>query len=399
MPDNNSNEVQTAWLSYAVGSAVVLVVLILCIAAFTLRAPIGDFFGRFMPALQKGDVGPDQSIENAKQAAAQGAFFESIQLSEPLVLAETPAMRSAARSTLALSSFASGDEESRINAVRIVKQDFLIVRSDLDRALAINKLLAYIMTGEDQYIYDEVFTGEPFASYRVEGDWSGSLRKLAEFSLSFYETPQALQRVAFWYAARLTNYDKKYSLSKGQKEEYIDQILALIARIDGVYPGYERTLANRSYEYLLPTQHAFWKTYLYAVVAQSGRPEYLVQSKQALDELVRISEAAVDAEGNVIPLASISVPEAEFIYAKAVFLIKKEDGYEEVRYHLGRAVSVTEANPGLQEGTFIAIMRNAALTPERHKIIPKLAALDPNFKVFLQKYGWKFDTATSTKTQ
>jgi hypothetical protein len=339
----------------------------------------------------------EQQLTSARTAMVNGDFNGAIQLAEPLLQTDDAETRKAAQATLALSSFSSGDREARIAAVRLMKDKFASANTDLERALALNALLAYILTGEDAYVLDEVFAGEPYASLRVEGDMPTSLRKLAEFSLSFYETPQALQRVAFWYAARLTNFDKKYTLTKTERTQYQDTVVTLIQRIDRSYDDYQNA-TTYTYPFQLTTSRAFWDTYLYATLARTGRVEYLAKSKESLDELVRIAQMTTGEDGKPIPLASLLVPEARLIYATALHIIKKDASVDEVRAQLDAAVDFTQENLELEAGNFIALIKTIAAAPAQHAYMEKLAAIDQKFYNLLVQYGWK-PTASSTVAQ
>lgn len=77
--------------------------------------------------------------------------------------------------------------------------------TDLDRAYAAQRLGLLYYRNSDRSLLPIIFSGEPYAGFYDEDDIFISLRKLFEYSSSFYPVAISELRAAAWYAQAMTN--------------------------------------------------------------------------------------------------------------------------------------------------------------------------------------------------
>lgn len=294
-----------------------------------------------------------------------------------------------ARGLEATALYLSGDTEERLKAVALLKQNYLDVSgTPQSKAAIINSLLGYISNSREQAIFESIFAGAPFDIFRVEGDYTGSIRKLANQSLGLYPTSYAIFQASLHDFAPLVNYDKTYSVTDAEKQKHAEAIVADIKRADALF-AQERSrtgLAIRE-----PATYYYWKGLLWGAVA-TVQSEHLADSKEAYDQLVAYYEATRDKSGATIPYIRILVPYAHSGYANALARVDAEKYKKDIVKELDLYMAEVKGNEKIHESGVIAHIKNVvksttatqAYTIANYK---RLAAIYPEYKQFLAGYG------------
>ncbi len=300
-----------------------------------------------------------------------------------------------ALSIAAESNFMTAEEGKRVKAVQISKLQYLESQGKPQlQAIEVNRLLAYINAGYEKYIFNEVFKDEPFAQFLVPGDMVSSVRNLAEHSLSLDPSTAAQFRIGQWYADRIRDTHGTWGATDAQKKEYADAILRIIDASMLAIPGEQIKNSGAIFDFMLMPRYYFWHTYLYAAVARVY-PEYLLQTKGALEELVATYENSKGENGEKIPLIASRLPYGYMAYALALHDVQGEKANDEIKKILDALIAIIEKNPSVHEGAFLSVVKQGAKPelPDRTKgvgVYIDLAEIHQPFKDFLIKHGWNF---------
>ncbi len=360
---------------------VALVIVLLYVMGFVLKSSV--------------PLTPIENVQagNAVDLAASGKFSEALVEAER-INAESQGTNAVARSVIDTSKFLTGDSQSRIEAVRYTKESYAAYTGNgLNQALQVNKLLGYLNSGFEQYVFDEVFSGEQFSQFIVPGDKASSIRKLAEHSIELYPTTSALFRIGQWDADRIRDLYGEWNATEAQKMTYANDILRIIAEADALIASETQQIDGRPFDFMVEPRYLYWKSYLYGVVARV-RPEYIQESKNALVALEQVFETSRDENGNKIPLISTRLPYGYYSYALTLHEVKGSEAKAEIQQTLDALVTLVESNPGIHEGSYLSFIREFASrsreNQERYyKGYLELAEVHPPFKEFLQEHGVK----------
>lgn len=337
----------------------------------------------------------DELARGAAQLVGEGRFEEAVAQAER-VDRESNGTNFAARSVVDSGKFMTGDQEKRIEAIRYTKETYAKLEGQPhDQALQVNKLLGYVNAGFEQYVFDEIFSGDTFGAFLVKGDMGSSIRKLAEHSLSLSPTTEAAFRIGQWDADRIRDLYGTWNATAAQKELYADDILQIIKASDALIESEKGGVDGRPFDYMVEPRSLYWKSYLYGVVARV-RPEYLDESKAELDKLVAIYEKSGDANGKKNVLIAARLPYGYFSYALAVHEVKGAAGKSEAIANLDAMMALIAENPGAHDGAYLSFVRGGgarsrADQERSYNGYLVFAEMHPPFKVFLQQYGWKFE--------
>lgn len=333
-----------------------------------------------------------EELKSAITLAEQGHFSDAAAQAAPLTSSDDGFVRGNARTVEAVGAFMSGEEAERIRSIQMVKEDYMNATQPTTKAFAINTLFGYIMAGREQYVFDEIFNGEPFGEYRVENDWSSSVRNLAELSLSLYPSTEALFRLGQWHSVRLSTTAKDHDVVTEEKRAHADEILKILDRSVEIYPQH-LAVANavKVFPYMVTARYYFWRGYLYGSVA-TVYPQYLPKMEEEYNKLFEFYETERDELGNRRPLIAGRLTYAHSGYANYLYVIKGESAYPEIREHLDRIIELVEEDPETHAGQFVSLIREQGkLSPDKrggeYKVFARLAAIHPPYKEFLAKYG------------
>ena len=343
-------------------------------------------------------------LDSALNFASSGDFDSALKAAEELLnSAVSEGIAFEARSIIDSSKFATGEQEARVEAVRLTKEHYLLrVDDPLDQALQVNKLLGYMTAGREKYVFNEVFAGEPFNTFLVPGDRDASIKNLAEHSLSLHPTIEATVRIGEWYARKIERLPPPPSLTPGQSPrqpglgiQYADKILETLRQSDQLLEQQKKELEGRPFDYMVEPRYYFWRVYLYSTVALI-RPRYLADAEFSLERLVTLYEETKNPRGEKYATIAMRLPNAYYLYAWSLFRVRGEREIDSVRSSLDSLIALVDQDPKIHEGQFLSLIRNAAdLTPEQraksYRGFVVLANNHPPFKAFLEKYDWKFE--------
>lgn len=337
-------------------------------------------------------------IENAAQSMnliGEGNFDAAIAAAEKVLKTGSDDRSIAqARSVADIGRFMTGEETKRIEAIRITKESYEKAIGDpRTQALQVNKLLGYLNSGYEQYVYDEIFSGEVFGQFKVKKDRTSSIKNLANHSLQLYPTTEALFRYGQWFADRIRDIHGDWRVTPEQRVQYAENTLKVIEYSDKLIAREMKENEDRAFSYMIESRYFFWETYLYGAVARV-KPEYIVQSKEFLDKLVASYENSRDEQGNKIPLIATRLPYSYVGYAWSLYEVKGEESMPEIEDNLDALIAIINENPKLHEGAFLAFVRNGAKqSAERQERYYKpeevLGKKYPPFGEFLKTYGWE----------
>ena len=359
----------------------VLAIILGAIAALVLFSYVLGIFRAdiFTDIFSRGDD-TSAKIEQAVGYTSLGEFPTAVTFArEALASGEN----FAAQEALDVSLFSQGGKENRIEAIRSVKSNYMKSTRPDYRALQINLLLGYIMAGREKYVYKEVFSGEPFESLKVPGEWYDSVRNLAELSLSNYPTSAAKFRVGLWYVDKIKN-----AKTAAEKKQYADDLVKVIKEAEEILPVETALREGAGFDYMTEARFHFWVSFLYGEAA-AGDLKYLAESDAALQRLVAYYESTLDKNGQRIPLIAARLPDAYITHAKSLYRLKGGSAEAQIRADLNALIAIIREKPSVHEGLFISLLRTVATKegPGKDEYIA-LAKMHPPFAEFLREYGW-----------
>lgn len=141
---------------------------------------------------------------------------------ESLKSATTPVEVSQAQYKISLTETQT-DPKSAISRLKQIIADEN--NTDLDRAYAAQRLGLLYYRNSDPALIPVIFSGEPYAAFYTNNDLPLALRRLFEFSSSFYPVALSELRAAIWYAQEIT-------LDAQKAEEYLPIIESKLKNAD-----------------------------------------------------------------------------------------------------------------------------------------------------------------------
>lgn len=366
------------------------IVAVLVATVVTVQILLPNYFRRLYIYFNT-DV-QTRAVNTALESADQGDF-KAAQLESWDIVRSSRGGNLTALSVYDTSSFMTGNATSRINAIRATKEHYTRAAGDpYTQALQVNKLLGFYNSARENYVYDEIFAGEPFQNFLVPGDKIGSIRKLAEHSIALSPTTAAIFRLGQWNAEQIEKAGT--SVSVEERELYADNILDVIASADKIIDSETVAIEGRPFDYTIKSRYFFWKSYLYSAVARV-QPQYLEDAKVNLNELVAYYDTTRNENGEKYPLIATRLPYAYANYAVALMDIHGEEARPEIEKSLNALIALIAEDPEIHKGEYLALIRRGVAASE---IDPQqasanyreLAQMHPPFKAFLESYGWKF---------
>lgn len=333
-----------------------------------------------------------RAVNSALESADQGDF-RAAQVESWDVVRSSRGGNLTALSVYDTSAFMTGNAASRINAIRATKEHYSRATNDpYTQALQVNKLLGFYNSARENYVYDEIFAGEPFQNFLVPGDKIGSIRKLAEHSIVLSPTTAAIFRLGQWNAEQIERAGT--TVSAQERQLYADNILDVIESADKIIDSETVAIEGRPFDYTIKSRYFFWKSYLYSAVARV-QPQYLEETKHNLNELVAYYNATRNENGEKYPLIATRLPYAYANYAVALKDIHGEEARAEIESALNALIALIAENPEIHKGEYLALIRRGVaaseIDPEQASANYRaLAQMHPPFKAFLESYGWKF---------
>ncbi len=304
-----------------------------------------------------------------------------------------------------VADFWGGDMQKQLEAVRLTKEQLLTYPgSPYNQALLINRLLGYITTAMEPQLIDEIFKGEPYGELRIPGDDVGSLKNLAEYSLSKYPTSVAYFKVGIWHATSIfKHFDGIEKLSTSNLDRHIRSIEKILDDTNILFPEEEKRILGRPYWEVQAPAFYYFQGFLNASIALV-RHENLPKAEAAFQKVFDYYQErrTADEQGNIMIEARLVY--TDFSLATFIYAIDGDARLPEVRGHLDRMIERMEAHPNVHKNSFFAFMRETMLagptgTQGRwysYDRFSQMSALHPPFRDFLNSNGWSLSGLSST---
>ncbi len=274
---------------------------------------------------------------------------------------------------------ASGEQSDAIEYIRRLKENVLNLELPAERRADDLSRLAftYCSFGRDEETIREIFKGEPFSQYWVEGDTALGARKLLEWAYNdISPNARAAAQIGRWYVNR--------ALIRPLDKATIDQYLDLTKR----YVGEAETLnaqeiAKRGSKYTSSRQYAgylYWHAFIVNGLIAMGDKTYTVaQARAEYDNLRKI----ILAQDNASSLQLL--PYAYIVEAKFITVIDKDEA--KAKMHLKEAIRLVRADPYPKTNEFAEFARDSWNQKWGGYVVTAvadMAALDPEFRAFIE---------------
>ena len=335
-----------------------------------------------------------EQISEAVSLVGAGDYDAAITASEVVLNSvDSGSEYNKARSVHDVAQFATGERDKRIAAIRSVKETYLLNADDpFAQSRNVNALLGYLNAGFEQYVFDEVFRGEPFAKFYIAEDRATSIRSLAEHSFELAPSTESLFRIGQWYSDRIRNLYGDWNATPEEKARYTDEILKLLDQSDELLTTELAETNGHLFQNMIEPRYYFWHSYLYAVVARE-KPEYLMNAKRSLEKLEDIYNTRLDANGNKQAIIGTRLPYAYANYAWALYEVTGEAGYPEARQNLDALIALVHENPEAHVGYYVSLIKKNIALPQTKweevysaRMMLRLSKMHEPFKQFIFEY-------------
>ena len=361
------------------------------------------FYYYFEPTLSLGKDSLEKMSE-AVYASWRGDYARAFEGAQRITKSgpSNPQYFSARALEQSLAMFQAGSQEDRIALVRAILDDFETAEEPHLKAYAVNRLALALEAIPEQYLFDEVFTNEPFRAYAVPGDRALTLRKLAEFSRTLYPTPDVLVNIARWHAGKILNSYTSPALSSDARQanrEHAQTILQLVGEAETVFQQERPNIAYSPFAITVEPRFYYWKGFLLGAVSLTDA-SYTARSRAAFAEVFRMYDERRNPQGDRYALVSRPALDAHISYTR--FILTEPDVYgteEEARTHLRGAAEILRAYPdthsiylehlqALGADTEEGRQSNSARLREWRRYV-RFGVLSSEFRNLLLSLGWQ----------
>jgi hypothetical protein len=274
-----------------------------------------------------------------------------------------------------------GDIEAVLQGVRELKETIADTSiTPESRAMSISVLAhAYNESGENQRVFDEIYSGDPYASLRVEGSAARSMRNLLEWSYEVYPTPVVANSIATTYAKNLLNRPYVSASRRaeidaddtiGKARYYMQESDRLLAAAVAANPGYEATSRYVTQRY--------WRVFTEASIAYAEGGKDKEGYKKSYADLITYLRGHNEEAREYLPYAH---------WSYAMFLMLIDNDNEAAKGELNNAVGAVTIDPEPETNEFLTFLRNEKTRPPTNfstASIAKMAELSPEFKAMLE---------------
>lgn len=379
-------------------SALVITLAISCAGLFVLyefTAPQS----MFRTLLGPSQTTTNRNLELTYDLTEKGNFLATHESAQK-ILQTTDASSTAGQraiTAIVVADFWGGDMQKQIEAVRLTKEQLRTYPgSPYNQALLINRLLGYITTAMEPQLIDEIFTGEPYGALRIPGDDIGSLKNLAEYSISKYPTSIAYFKVGIWHATSIfKHFDGIERLSAGELNGHIRAIEKILDDTNTLFPEEEKRILGRPYWEVQAPAFYYFQGFLNASIALV-RHENLPRAEAAFQKVFDYyrERRTADGQGNIMIEARLVY--TDFSLATFIYAIEGDARLPEVKGHLEQMIKRMEAHPDVHKNSFLAFMRETMLAGSAGTLgrwysydrFIQMSDLYPPFGDFLNGNGW-----------
>lgn len=328
------------------------------------------------------------SLENGNFALSASTSRAIVAVSDSSKDANT---RSYANSMLALAEFFSGSKEQRIAAIQLTKQNIaseLVSKNPRLQADQINMLLGYIRSANEQYVFDEVFSGEPFEKFLVKNRPLTSIKNLASYSNSLNPSGEALYRIADYYRSGVF-----LATTTASKKRAIARTVETLAQADALYPQESAEVKGLPFDYMVEVRRYLWQSYIYGDLARADAT-YLAKSEEMADMMANLYETRRDENGFKIAVIGARMADVYINSARYAYAVKGAAASADIKADLDALIKELNDHPSWHRGGFIALIREMAADgiagrrSSSYQQYVALAKLHPPFKALLEANGW-----------
>ena len=273
----------------------------------------------------------------------------------------------------------SGNNTDAIEYLRRLKANVLNVNLPAEsRAEDLSRLaLTYCSFARDEGTLREIFTGEPFEQYWVEGDGALSTRKLLEWAYNDVDpSPRTALDLARWYVNRAIIRP----LDSETKTQYIKLAKSYVA--EGEELNREDVAADGD-KYLLTRRYAaylYWRAFTMHALMMLGDKTYEKEAKTAYDDFRRtVLEQNNASSLQLLPYSYV---------VQANFISKLYGDKETAKVLLAKAMQLVRADPYRHTNEFEEFTRDTwgnAWAGLVTAAIRDMMDVSPEFKEFIEK--------------
>src|SRR3989338_1876229 len=269
------------------------------------------------------------------------------------------------------------DARTSIRELKHIAADESLSRAT--RASAMNMLaLWYAYSGNDRTVFKEIFGDEPYASQRVPGSRTASIRNIFLASYDVWPTSRAWIGIASSYISQLFGDETLSTDVRAQylaeTERYLREAEALTADERAFYRAYEETNLYAAFLY--------WKAYALGGLAYFQHGGYGEAYRQAYDELI----AFLSEQGTPVQKRRLALVEWRY----ATYLLLVDNDAASARAQLEAAVSAVSQSPDPEADSLTRLVRSiladakgAPNAPLVEKLNQTMAA-SPEFKAWVE---------------
>ncbi len=333
-------------------------------------------------------------FSEASILSSQGDYAKAADILRPLLSKNLDdAQGFILRYTLATNDFMTGDEQARINAVALLKEQFTSPSiSTENKVLLISRLLLFDKRNvKNDSVYDAIFAGEPFSHLKVPGDHTASIVALAGYSNTLAPSSDTYFNIAQILIGQCALRDKATNAHGALQETDITTIEKNIALME----------ANTDDLTDLPVgaqSVSLQKIILYSLLTHCD-PKYLSEAQDLLVEINHEYERGIeDAEVSESNTNRNSIAQnlviANLFVADALYRVQGDDAWENIENLVTQAVAMVNGNSSLHRGLDAFLQDIRLLEPEEQKkTYPSyfiFVERIPVFRIFLEEKGFIF---------
>jgi len=328
------------------------------------------------------------TVSSVEQSMASGNYESASRLLKEMTQDDTvdPEQRARAVLNAAEAEYKmTGEIEDAVSGIRELKKSVLDnSTSPKVRAESLISMagIYYGSAGRHPLVFEEIFEGEPFSQYRVEGEGYKSIHQLQEWAYEMHPTANSALKLAQWYVVEPFQND---SLTEEEVREYVAEARRYLneSRVleqEQLANG-ELETSGRRY-----VSNRYWTAFIRAGVT------YLAEDPSELDYpdyRNNYDELIVFLDNYENPQVRAYIPYTHWLYAN--WLVMFDNDTEAARDQLARVNGFMRSVPQPENTEFGKFVANTPVGESEYvkeenfftSMIVDMAALDENFRALV----------------
>ena len=237
----------------------------------------------------------------------------------------------------------------------------------------------YGPVGRDERVFNEIFTGEPFAGLRTD-DAFESTRRVYQWSYDLYPTARAALMLARWHV--ITPIERERDTRDAAVAEHVRMADALLQEAADLFAR-ERERAAPSPASRMAASYRYWRTYIRTMLAYLDPSTYTTDYRSEYESIIDSFMRSPSTEVRQY------VPYARWLYAD--FLVRIDGDTDAAREQLREAVAAVNADPNRDVNEFLTFIKNTPATETTlitarnlfSNMIRDAMRLEPTFRDFV----------------